>query len=123
MKFNFKKYENKLLILFTVIFLISIGYLYYKDVISQEEIRVIPYDLTIDLISGEELLKELKSVDINTANYEEIQTLPGIGPILAKRIIEYRENYGSFLELGDLIKVKGIGRKKLERIKEFIIIK
>ncbi len=68
-------------------------------------------------------MKELKSVDINTANYEEIQTLPGIGPILAKRIIEYRENYGPFLEPEDLIKVKGIGRKKLERIKEFIIIK
>ncbi len=57
MKFNFKRYENRLLILLAIIFLTSIGYLYYRDVISQEEIRVIPYDLTVNLISRREVIE------------------------------------------------------------------
>lgn len=123
MRFNFKNCENKLLILFSIAFLLSIVVLYYRDIASREEIRVVPSELDIDVISGEKLLDELKSIDINSADYDELQLLPGIGQILAKRIIEYRNNNGPFLKPEDLLKVEGIGREKLEKIKKFIAIK
>lgn len=62
-------------------------------------------------------------VEINTATIDELVQLPQIGPVIASRIVEYRNNYGSFKNINDLIKVKGVGEKKLKSIKPFIYIK
>lgn len=61
-------------------------------------------------------------VNINTASAEELDTLPGIGPAMAKRIIEYRETEGSFAAPEDLKKVKGIGEAKFQKLKDKICI-
>ena len=56
-------------------------------------------------------------VNVNTASEEELaERLPGIGPALAARIVEYRELHGDFLAPEDLLEVKGIGEKKLENM-------
>lgn len=55
-------------------------------------------------------------IDINSATSEQLQALPGIGPVLAQRIIDYREANGPFQSVGALINVSGIGEKKLEAI-------
>ncbi|HES58065.1 MAG TPA: helix-hairpin-helix domain-containing protein, partial [Firmicutes bacterium] len=52
-------------------------------------------------------------LDINAASAEELEQLPGIGPVLAGRIAEYREAHGPFRSLDELRKVSGIGEKKL----------
>lgn len=62
-------------------------------------------------------------IDPNTANSEELQRIPGIGPVLASRIIEYREQQKKFERLEDLLEVKGIGEKTLQKMKEYIQIK
>ena len=59
-------------------------------------------------------------VNINTATVEVLQTLPGIGPTIAQRIVEYRQTHGPFQKVEDLLNVKGIGEKKLEKIKPLI---
>ncbi|HOJ93181.1 MAG TPA: ComEA family DNA-binding protein [Dictyoglomaceae bacterium] len=59
-------------------------------------------------------------ININLASKAELETLPGIGPILAERIIQYREENGNFSSLSDLLEVKGIGEKKIEKIKDKI---
>jgi len=61
-----------------------------------------------------------EKININLASKAELETLPGIGPILAERIIQYREEKGNFSSLSDLLEVKGIGEKKLEKIKDKI---
>jgi competence ComEA-like helix-hairpin-helix protein len=62
-------------------------------------------------------------VNINTASSELLQNLPGIGPMTAERIIEYRETKGRFKSVGDIQDVKGIGPKKYEAIKELITVR
>lgn len=62
----------------------------------------------------------LKSININTASKSDLMTLPTIGPVTAERIIRYREDFGTFQVIDDLLKVKGIGVKTLEKIKPLI---
>ena len=57
-------------------------------------------------------------IHINTADEKKLDELPGVGPIMAKRIIEYRNEHGPFESVDDLAKVRGIGAEKLEKIKE-----
>ena len=62
-------------------------------------------------------------LDLNTASVEELVSLPGIGPNLARRIVEYRQKHGPFRSVEDLVKVKGIGPKKLEALRPYLKVK
>ena len=64
----------------------------------------------------------VKVVNINTASIDELITLPRIGESTARKIIQYREMYGSFQTIEDLQKVSGIGETVFEAIKPYIII-
>ena len=59
-------------------------------------------------------------LDINTATKAQLMDLPGIGEIIADRIIQYRTDYGSFASTDELLKVEGIGAGKLEQIEKLI---
>ncbi len=61
-------------------------------------------------------------ININTANSFELQLLNGIGEQTAKRIIDYRNKYGNFEVIEDLMRVDGIGKKKFEIIKDNICV-
>ena len=61
-------------------------------------------------------------ININTASQFELETLPGIGPTTAMRIIEYREANGPFATIDDIIDVAGIGTGTFERIKDLITV-
>jgi comEA protein len=62
-------------------------------------------------------------VNINTADSELLQTLPGIGPMTAQRIIEYRTTVARFAGVEDILNVKGIGPKKYEKVKPLITVR
>lgn len=61
-------------------------------------------------------------ININTADEKELDSLPGVGPSTAKRIIEYRETEGAFQKPEDLKKVKGIGDGKYNKLKDKICV-
>ena len=74
------------------------------------------------MTAGSDKAKTSNKVNINHANKSELDTLPGVGPALAERIIEYRQTNGSFRDLDELKSVPGIGSSKYEKIKEKISI-
>ena len=59
-------------------------------------------------------------IDLNSATWVEWSQLPGIGPVLARRIVQDREDNGPFGSIKDLTRVKGIGPKKLEDMRPFV---
>lgn len=61
-------------------------------------------------------------VNVNTAGLEELVTLPGIGEAYARRLIEYRKKHGPFERLEDLLNVRGIGDRTLERIRSRVTV-
>lgn len=61
-------------------------------------------------------------LNVNTASAEQLTMLPGIGKATAKNIMDYRTQNGNFKAVDDLLKVKGIGDKTLEKIKSYVIL-
>jgi competence protein ComEA len=61
-------------------------------------------------------------VNINTATVEQLTTLPGVGPKLAARIVEYRQKSGTFRSAQELMNVKGIGEKNYAKIEAFLTV-
>lgn len=84
--------------------------------------------LFLSLIIGFSLFLNLKillsqeKLDLNRATLEQLKTLPGIGEATAKKIIELRERKGGFKKIEELKEVQGIGEKKLEVLKNYLII-
>mgnify|MGYP003879879329 CR=1 FL=1 len=66
--------------------------------------------------------EESNRVNINKAGLEELMSLPSIGEVKAKAIMEYRKSIGRFSDIGELLNVKGIGAKTLEKIRPYITV-
>jgi competence protein ComEA len=61
-------------------------------------------------------------INVNTADQVELESLPGIGPALAERIVEYRQTHGPFRTIEELDNVPGIGAGLLEKIRELVTV-
>lgn len=70
--------------------------------------------------SKKEIALEGKQININTASKEELMLLPGVGESTASKIIEYRGQNNGFKNIEDIMEVKGIGKKKFEKMKDYI---
>ena len=63
-----------------------------------------------------------EKVDVNRATAPELEALPGVGPSLAQRILDYRKEHGPFQRIEDLMNVQGIGEKNFLRIREHVTV-
>ena len=72
--------------------------------------------------ASDETTAQSGKININTAASVVLDTLPGIGPVLAQRIVAYREEHGPFASVEELAKVEGIGSKTLLEILDLITV-
>ena len=68
------------------------------------------------------VVADVGHVDINRGSAEELRRLPGIGPVLAGRIIQYRREHGKFSSIRDIQNVKGIGEKRFAQLEPYVHI-
>jgi len=78
--------------------------------------------LTVSTMSGCDLLTFGLKINPNQACAADLEAIPGIGPVLAKRIIEFREVQGPFENIEALLAVKGLGALKLEQIRQHLVL-
>ena len=98
---------------------IIVPYKTYSE--TGEEINTNTYNPTASAYSSSPASTSAK-ININTANANLLQTLPGIGPVLSERIIEYRNQNGLFGVIDEIKDVSGIGEKKYEGIEDLICV-
>ncbi len=79
--------------------------------------------LILFLLAPLALGDESPKIDLNTATLSQLKGLPGIGPVIAERILELREKSGPFKRIEDLMNIRGIGEKKFLKLKDLITIK
>ena len=63
-----------------------------------------------------------EKINLNAASAEQLESLPGIGPVTAQRIVDYRAKVGKFKRIEEIINIKGVGEKKFEKIKDRLVI-
>jgi comEA protein len=63
-----------------------------------------------------------KPVNINTATSADLQQVPGIGPATADKILQMRKSYGLFKSIDDLMAIRGIGPKRLEKMRKYLVV-
>jgi len=61
-------------------------------------------------------------VNINTATSAELQQVPGIGPATAEKILKMRKSYGAFKSVDDLLAIRGIGKKRLDKMRKYLTV-
>ncbi|KWZ75112.1 comEA protein [Alloscardovia omnicolens] len=59
-------------------------------------------------------------ININTASVDQLQNIPGVGPVTAQKILDYRSSHGSFASVDDLMEISGIGAKTLEKMRSHV---
>ncbi|TES91324.1 MAG: helix-hairpin-helix domain-containing protein [Candidatus Cloacimonadota bacterium] len=102
----------------------------FKKKIEEERIKeeVIDYNLSLPEQEETRTLTKKKEplkgkININSAGFNELQRIPGIGPAYSKKIIEYRKKHKGFKNIAEIKRIKGIGEKKFEKMKNYITIK
>ena len=123
--------EQRVLLFLSATLIVGAGIRLYQDTFPtkrQFDYRSIDSSFAVfkDRLATDSVRKKQlgpgETVNINTASKEELVALPGIGATLAERIVSYRENEGEFGSIEDLKKVKGISKKKIEKLKPHVTV-
>jgi competence protein ComEA len=103
----------------TMVVVVLLGGAFYTARLSEGTPRVV-YTASLEQVEDES--QDSLRVDINTADVEELDELPEVGPSTAQSIIDYRENNGEFRSVDELEEIPGIGPTTLEKIEPFATV-
>ena len=92
-----------------------------EHIIVQRENKTLPLRGGLPSTDGYLELLPGETLNINTADREELMKLPGIGEVLAQRIIDYRNSHGPFRSIEEIMEVEDIGEGRFEKIKALIV--
>jgi len=73
-------------------------------------------------LSGQAAIIKLLCCNLNTASSAELQLVPGIGPATAEKILQTRKSYGAFKDVNDLLAIRGIGQKRLDKMRKYLTV-
>lgn len=90
-------------------------------IIAHDSTQTLPFSKNYNLENIQD--SSILVININTASELELQKLPYIGPVLAKRIVDFRKQFGEFKSIEEIIKVKGVGEKTYNNISMYLKIK
>jgi competence ComEA-like helix-hairpin-helix protein len=89
-------------------------------------IRIVALHLTLCLLfvalSSATKKPPVQPVNINSADSTQLQLVPGIGPSTAEKILQMRKSYGAFKSVNDLMAIRGIGPKRLEKMRKYLTV-
>jgi len=88
--------------------------------------RILAFHLSLCLlplvVSSATKKPPTQPININTANSAQLQLVPGIGPSTAEKILQMRKSYGAFKSVNDLMAIRGIGPKRLEKMRKYLTV-
>ena len=96
--------------------------IYVPSINDEETFQTITQEAGEDILEDNSDSNNKQKVNINKANQTELETLNGIGPSTALKIVNYRKQNGNFEKIEDIINVPGIGENKYENIKDDICV-
>ena len=95
----------------------------YTEVVTEKSSETAKIGNKSSLKQKKDTLISSGIININIAGKQELMSLPYIGDVKADRIVQFRNDFGGFKTVGEIIKVKGIGEKTLEKLRPFITVK
>lgn len=78
--------------------------------------------LTVGICAFAKKKPPAQPVNLNTATSDELQQVPGIGPSTAEKILRMRKSYGPFKSVDDLLAIRGLGAKRLEKMRKYLTV-
>ena len=95
----------------------------YIPSIEEKDVEYITENNGENIIQDTKVSSASKVININKADKEDLEKIPGVGPSMAEKIVNYREENGYFNSIEDLKNISGIGEKKFESMREYISVK
>jgi len=117
---GFTRREIGVLLFLIIGFVVGLGVWMYRE--HWEPLPQISEEIEEKRQTDEEEIERKIQVSLNQATQKELETIPGIGPMIAKRIVLYREQWGDFHSIDELVNVQGIGKKTIEKMKPYLNI-
>ncbi|MCP4706340.1 MAG: helix-hairpin-helix domain-containing protein [candidate division Zixibacteria bacterium] len=118
--FNFSSLQIKLLL--GLVGLLLVGSV-LEFVRSYATVKKDEFKFSVQIGDGDQSYRPVFSVDINLSPADSLELIPGIGPVLASRIVAYRDTIGRFEKPENIMAVHGIGFTKYEKIKPYLQVK
>ena len=78
--------------------------------------------LTPMVVAGADSDASDTTIELNGATVDELKALPGVGKVIADRIVAWRDEHGPFRSVDDLLKVKGIGERSFQRLRPHVVV-